>query len=212
MPVSSVTGASSISPGEYMGFALIGPSQTLSIGFAGAGSGSVRGREVSCPPRCSALYPQGQVALLTPTPSGFAGFSGACAGTGVCRAKMDSDQSVTATFGVPAGTRITEAKIVNKKKKATFSFSAPGAITGYECLLIRPKAKKHKKRSKHRARASAKARKATFASCPGPKAYTGLRPGKYTFEVRALDILGADASPAKRVFKIKAAKKKRKRR
>jgi alpha-tubulin suppressor-like RCC1 family protein len=212
MPVSNVTGASAIGPGEYMGFALIGPSQTLSIAFAGAGSGSVRGREVSCPPRCSGVYPQGQVALLTATPSGFAGFSGACTGTGVCQAKMDSDQTVTATFGVPTGTRITEAKIVNRKKKATFSFTAPGAITGYECLLIKPKAKKKHKRRKHKTKASRKATKATFASCQGPKTYTGLRPGKYTFEVRALDIFGADANPAQRVFKIKAAKKKRKRR
>jgi hypothetical protein len=129
----------------------------------------------------------------------------------VCQAKMESDQTVTATFGVPAGTKITEAKIVNRRKKATFSFSAPGAITGYECLLIRPKAKKKHKRQ-HKAKASRKAKKATFASCRGPKTYTRLRPGKYTFEVRALDILGADANPAKRVFKIKAARNKRKRR
>jgi len=203
--VSNVSGASSLGAGEYMAFALIGPSQTLSVAFAGAGKGSVTGRELSCPPRCSGRYPQGQTALLTASPADFAGFSGACTGTAVCAAKMDSDQTVTATFGVPTGTKITKAKIVSKKKKATFAFSAPGAITGYQCLLIKPKAKKKKRKAK----ASKKAKKPKFGSCKGPKTYKGLKPGKYTFKVRALDILGADAKPAKRVFKIKPPKKKR---
>lgn len=204
VPVSNVAGASALGKGLYMGFALIGPSQTLSVAFAGAGSGSVAGREVSCPPRCTGTYPQGQAATLTATGADFAGFSGPCTGTGICQAKMSSDQTVTATFGVPTGTKITKAKIVGKKKKATFSFSAPGAITGYQCLLIRPKAKK-----KHKAKASKKAKKPKFASCQGPKTYKGLKPGKYTFKVRALDIIGADAKPAQRVFKIKAKKKRK---
>jgi alpha-tubulin suppressor-like RCC1 family protein len=203
VPVSNVTGASAISGGLYMGFALIGPSQTLSVAFAGAGSGSVTGRELSCPPRCSGAYPQGQAATLTATGSDFAGFSGPCIGAGTCQAKMDSDQMVTATFGIPTGTKITKAKIVPKKKKATFSFSAPGAISGYQCLLIKPKSIK-----KHKAKVSKKAKKPKFASCHGPKTYKGLKPGRYTFKVRALDIIGADAKPAKRVFKIKATKKR----
>jgi alpha-tubulin suppressor-like RCC1 family protein len=201
-PVSNVSEVSSIGVGEEMGYALIGPSQTLSIAFAGAGSGSVTGRDVSCPPRCSASYSQGRVAMLSASRTDFAGFSGPCSGTGTCAAKMDSDQTVTATFGVPIGTKITVARIVSKKRKATFSFSTPGAITGYECLLVKPKPKKKRK---------AKASRSKFTSCNGPKAYKHLKAGKYTFKVRALDILGTDPKPAKRVFKIKPAKKKRRR-
>ena len=87
----------------------------------------------------------------------------------------------------------------------TFTFSAPGAITGYQCLLVKPKAKKKRTTAK----ASRKARKPKFTACQGPKPYRHLKPGKYTFKVRALDIIGADAKPAKRVFAIKGAKKKR---
>jgi hypothetical protein len=32
--------------------------------------------------------------------------------------------------------------------------------------------------------------------------YKHLKAGRYTFEVRALDILGADATPARKKFKI----------
>jgi alpha-tubulin suppressor-like RCC1 family protein len=211
VPVSGVTGASQIGTGEYNGYALIGPSQTLNVSLAGAGTGSVRGREVSCPPRCSGAYPQGQVVILTAASNEFAGFSGACSGTGTCQARMDSNQSVTATFGIPKGTAITSAKINRKKKKASFSFSAPGAITGFECTLVRPKAKKKPKKGsgKHRriVLRSSRQKKPKFAACGGPKTYKHLKPGGYTFRVRALDILGHDATPAVRKFKIKAPKK-----
>ncbi len=193
-PVLNVAGASAIGGGEYMGYALIGPSQTLSVAFAGAGSGSVTGRRLSCPPRCAGTYPQGQVALLNASPAGFAGFSGPCTGTGICQAKMDVDQVVTATFGVPKGTAITRAKIRSPKRKATFSFSAPGAITGYQCMLIKPKPKR---KPKHRAKASKKGNKrkqeAEIHFLHGAQAYKHLKSGRYTFKVRALDVIGADA-------------------
>ncbi len=202
--VSLVSGASAVGAGEYTGYALIGPSQTLTVALVGAGAagGSVTGREVSCPTRCTGKYPQGQVALLTPSPTGFAGFSGPCTGTATCQAKMDADQTVTATYGVPAGTKITKAKILSPKKKATFSFSAPGAITGYQCKLNRPKPKPKKGKAK-------KPKKPKFASCKSSKLYKNLKPGKYTFQVRALDVLGADTKPAKRAFKIHPPKKKK---
>ena len=133
-----------------MAFALIGPSQTVSVAFAGRRQRLGHGARSVRPPRCSGVYPQGQVALLTATPADFAGFSGPCGGTGICQAKMDSGQTVTATFGVPTGTRITKAKIDSKKKKATFSFSAPGAITGYQCMLIKPKTKRKQTSARRR--------------------------------------------------------------
>ncbi len=203
---NSVTGASAANLRYYGGAAIVGPSQTLSVAFAGAGTGTVQGGgEVSCPTLCTAKYPQGKVVNLTATSTngGFAGFSGPCTGTATCQAKMDADQTVTATYGVPAGTKITKAKILSPKKKATFSFSAPGAITGYQCKLNRPKPKPKKGKAK-------KPKKPKFASCKSSKLYKNLKPGKYTFQVRALDVLGADTKPAKRAFKIHPPKKKHK--
>ncbi len=205
---NSVTGASAINAGYYTSAAIIGPSQTLSVAFAGAGTGTVQGGgEIICPTICAAKYPQGKVVNLTATSTngGFAGFTGPCTGAATCQAKMEADQTVTATFGVPVGTKITKAKILSPKKKATFSFSAPGAITGYQCKLNKPKPKPKKK-----AKTSKKQKKPKFASCKSAKIYKNLKPGKYTFQVRALDVLGADAKPAKRVFNIHPPKKHKK--
>jgi len=206
-PVPGVTGASEISSGEYDVFALIGPSQTLNVAFAGAGSGTVGADGIVCPAsNCTARYPQGQVQNLraAQTSGGFAGFSGPCSGTGTCQVTMSADQTVTATFGVPKGTAISKAVIKSRKKKATFAFSAPGAITGYECKLKRPRPKKRK--------GGKKPPPAKFSSCVTPKKYKKLKPGKYIFGVRALDILGADATPAVKKFRIKRPKPRHKRR
>jgi alpha-tubulin suppressor-like RCC1 family protein len=210
-----LTGASGISAGINSSFAILGPSQTLSLSLAGAGSGVVGGPAgVLCPSSCSNRFPQGAFETLRPEASpgsGFAGFSGACTGTGLCRLAMGRDQDVTATFGPPMGTRITQAKVNRRKRSATFRYTAPGAITGFQCELVSPR--RHRKHHRRAARSRAKARKhrkPRFASCgPESKAYRHLRPGHYEFRVRALDMLGADANPAKRRFVIKHPKPRR---
>ena len=116
--------------------------------------------------------PQGQTEALRALPdpgSGFARFSGPCAGTGPCFAKLSQDQTVTATFGPPKGTAITKATIKNPRKKAVFSFNAPGAITGYQCELIRPKPKRKGKRHRRRDARKGKASKPRFSACGAPK-------------------------------------------
>lgn len=215
--VPGVSGASAVAGRVYTAFALIGPSQKLEVTLAGAGSGKVGGaaaaegsEAIVCPGACAGRYPQGQVETLRAEAnagSGFAGFSGACTGTGLCRLTMSGDQAVTATFGPPKGTTITAAKIDRKKRSATFSFSAPGAITGFECKLVRPVPKHHRhKHRKHR-------HGAKFAACGSPQSYRHLKAaGSYQFQVRALDLLGADAQPASRGFKMKPIKKHRRHR
>ena len=77
------------------------PPHTLSVSTAGTGSGTVTGLGISCPGNCSASYASGTVVTLSATPaagSTFAGWNGACTGTGACQVTMSSDQSVTATF------------------------------------------------------------------------------------------------------------------
>jgi alpha-tubulin suppressor-like RCC1 family protein len=209
VPVSGVSGANDIAAGESTSFALIGPSRKLTVSLAGAGAGTVGGPDgILCPTvNCTSRFPDSQFAFLRAQPapgSGFAGFTGACSGTGICKARMDADQAVTATFGPPKGTKITKAKIKQGKKprkgakrkpkpsaSAKFNFFTPGAVTKYECMLVKPKAKKGKKK------------KAKFSGCKSPKRYKKLRKGRYTFKVRARNILGVDAKPAVRKFKIK---------
>jgi alpha-tubulin suppressor-like RCC1 family protein len=195
--VSAVSGASDIAAGKATGFAIVGPSEALNVSMAGAGVGSVGGAGLLCVSAfCSARVPQGRVENLraqAATGSGFAGFSGPCQGTGACQVRLEGAQTVTATFGPPKGTRITTARIDKKRGKASFHFEAPGAITGYQCELIKPKPK----------RGQGKKRKPRFSKCNSPKAYRHLRPGRYGFRVRALDILGADATPALRQFKLR---------
>jgi hypothetical protein len=201
--VAGVGGASGIFAGENNSFALIGPSQSLKVSFAGAGAGVVGTQGILCPPSCEGRYPADQVEVLRAERVGgssFAGFSGPCKGTAPCQVKMDRDQSVIATFGRPKGTQITKAKINARKGTARFAFTAPGAITGFQCELIAPRVHKARHGAAHTA---AKRSKPRFRRCPTPKTYKHLAPGRYAFKVRALDILGADAKPAIKRFAIK---------
>ena len=83
------------------------PSQaTLTVSPAGTGSGTVSDGTggISCPSTCSHAYATNTQVTLTETPGGgstFAGWSGACLGTGTCQVTMSSDMQVTATFTAP---------------------------------------------------------------------------------------------------------------
>jgi alpha-tubulin suppressor-like RCC1 family protein len=215
-PVKNLTGASAITGTGSTAFAIVGPSQSLGVSFAGASPGNVGTGGLVCAAACSGPFSQGAVRTLRAEPAAsFAGWTGACTGTGPCRVRLDSDQNVTATFGPPAGTAITKAVIKPKKKKATFSFTAPGAVTGYECKLTKPAKKKAKgKKGSGKGQTSATKKKAAkkkkpkFTACASPKTYKKLKPGAYKFEVRALDSLGADPQPALKKFSLKKPKPK----
>ena len=213
-PVTGVAGASGVGGVGSTYFVLIGPSQSLGVGFAGASTGNVGTSGLVCASACAQSFPQGQVKILRAEPAAnFAGWTGACTGTGPCQVRLDSDQGVTATFGAPKGTAITKATIKPKKKRATFSFTAPGALSGYQCQIVKPKPKKQAKGKSGKAGASAKAkkkkkRKSRWSACASGKTYKKLKPGRYTFKVRALNALGADPNPALKKFSLKAPKKK----
>jgi YVTN family beta-propeller protein len=81
------------------------PTFTLSVAEAGSGLGSVSSTPtgINCQPNCSSAFNQGASVTLTATPlagSTFAGWSGACTGTGSCIVNMNSNQTVTATFNL----------------------------------------------------------------------------------------------------------------
>lgn len=180
------------------------PGHRLTVSLAGAGGGSVTGGGIDCPPTCSAAYLDGASVTLTATPdshSSFAGWGGDCAGAGTCDLTMSSDRTVTATFSQPSGgggggggglgaappdTRIAKAKL---RPRPRFWFSAAGSSTGFECALSRKRAKP------------------VFRSCRSPKSYGRLRPGRYTFSVRAVGPDGADSTPAHRSFRVRPSRR-----
>jgi hypothetical protein len=73
----------------------------LTVSLGGTGTGTVSGGGIACPGSCSSSYPSGTSVTLTAQAaagSTFAGWSGACTGTGTCELQMDTDRAVTATF------------------------------------------------------------------------------------------------------------------
>jgi hypothetical protein len=110
------------------------PTHTLTVSKAGTGSGTVTSSPagISCGATCSHAFPEDTVVTLTPTAdagSSFAGWSGACSGTGACTVTMDQARSVTATFNlipvVPLSYTLTVGK--NGTGSGTVT-SSPGAI------------------------------------------------------------------------------------
>lgn len=85
----------------------------LTVTRSGAGPGTVTSAPagINCGATCSASFTSGTSVTLTALPgagSSFAGWSGACTGTGTCTVIMNNPKSVTATFtladdGFPSG-------------------------------------------------------------------------------------------------------------
>ena len=76
---------------------------TLSVNKAGSGVITSSPAGISCGADCTEVYTAGTVVTLTAAPDGnssFAGWSGACTGSGTCTVTMDAAKSVTATFAL----------------------------------------------------------------------------------------------------------------
>ncbi len=80
------------------------PQFTLTVGFvSGSGSGAISSTPagIACPGTCSAQYTSGTNVAINPIPasnSRFAGWSGACSGTGPCVVSMTAARTVGARF------------------------------------------------------------------------------------------------------------------
>jgi len=82
----------------------------LTVSTSGTGMVTSNPAGISCPGTCSAMYPNGTpVTLNAMTQSGstFAGWSGACTGTGPCMVTMTENLSVAATFTQPVSYTLT---------------------------------------------------------------------------------------------------------
>jgi lysophospholipase L1-like esterase len=107
------------------------PSFTLGVSKSGAGAGTVTSAPsgINCGTSCTASYVSGTSVSLTASPasgSTFAGWSGACSGTGTCTVSMSQARSVSATFN---STTTTFALIVTKSGSGSGTVtSAPSGI------------------------------------------------------------------------------------
>ena len=82
---------------------------TLVVQKQGTGAGTVTSNPagISCGADCSETYAANTAVSLAASPSAgsqFAGWTGACTGTGACNVTLDTSKSVTATFNLPTYT------------------------------------------------------------------------------------------------------------
>jgi subtilisin family serine protease/NOL1/NOP2/fmu family ribosome biogenesis protein len=117
---------------------------SLTVSKAGTGSGSVTSSPagINCGATCAASYVSGQqVTLQASAAAGsiFAGWSGACAGTGICTVTMTANRAVTATFN-PTTFSLTVSKAGAGSGNVT---SSPAGINcGTTCSASYPNGKK----------------------------------------------------------------------
>ncbi len=101
----------------------------LSVADAGSGSGTVTSDVggISCGASCGASFVDATTVTLTPSAgagSTFAGWSGACSGTGPCVVSMLGDRDVTATFNTPSsggGGGVADLKVSLSASNATLA-------------------------------------------------------------------------------------------
>jgi endo-1,4-beta-xylanase len=105
---------------------------SLSVTKAGTGGGTVTSSTggINCGSTCSAIYASGATVTLTATAasgSSFAGWSGACSGTGTCVVTMSTSRVATATFDAAvAGGPIS----INAGGSASGTFVADTGFSG----------------------------------------------------------------------------------
>ena len=83
------------------------PQRTLTVTPpTGTGGGSITGTGINCPGDCSEAYADGTAVTLSANPaagSTFAGWTGACSGTGSCALTMNADKTVSGSFTATGG-------------------------------------------------------------------------------------------------------------
>ncbi|MGA8745517.1 MAG: PQQ-binding-like beta-propeller repeat protein [Solirubrobacterales bacterium] len=176
---------------------------TITVAKAGSGQGTVSSAPagIECGSICSANFDEAEMVTLIETPaanSQFSGWSGCVLTAGdTCEVESSDDRSVTANFTLEENfpppppslpnSKITAARIRQSRRMVSFRFRGETNPLRLQCRLIRPGRRKSATR---------------FSACASPKAYSHLKPGPYTFEVRAINSAGADPSPAIRRFRI----------
>jgi endoglucanase len=115
-----------------------GTTYALTVTRAGTGTGTVTSTPagVSCGTTCSASFNSGTAVTLTAaaaTGSTFAGWGGACTGTGSCVVTMTAAQAVTATFNTSGGTTYAVTVTRAGTGSGTVTSSSGGISCGTAC-------------------------------------------------------------------------------
>ena len=114
---------------------------TLTVSKTGSGTVTSTPAGIDCGSTCSQAFSGGTTVVLAATGSpgfSFAGWSGACSGTGTCTVNMNSDKTVTATFAACPYTVTPESKTLTGYSAARFRVtitapvgcSAPSVVPG----------------------------------------------------------------------------------
>lgn len=107
----------------------------LTVNRSGNGTVTSDPAGIACGTDCAANFASGSTVTLTATPTGgstFAGWSGACSGTGSCVVTMNGDQSVTAAFNQPVVSAILTVNLAGSGT-GTVTSSPPGINCGGDC-------------------------------------------------------------------------------
>ena len=112
------------------------PAYTLSVETSGNGTGTVTSSPsgIDCGSTCSHDFASGTSVALTPVPaagSTFAGWSGACTGTGTCSVPMNATKAVGAAFSLVPAYALTVVK--SGMGKGTVTSSPAGIDCGGTC-------------------------------------------------------------------------------
>lgn len=125
-------------------FLVPGPAPTkfvLTATASGSGTITSAAAGINCGAACGGSYPSGTSITLTATPtngSTFAGWSGACTGTGPCTVAMTATRSVTATFTGGTGP-VCSNPITFTNQSGNFNTTGPIclrtslSVTGWGC-------------------------------------------------------------------------------
>jgi len=109
----------------------VAPNSTLSVSETGTGTVTSSPSGINCGTACSASYFTGIPVSLTASPGSgysFAGWSGACSGTGGCTVTMNGAESVSASF-----TPIIFSLSVSTAGSGTITSSPAGINCGSTC-------------------------------------------------------------------------------
>jgi hypothetical protein len=116
--------------------ATFGLLRTLDVSLAGPGSGGVASLPagIACPSDCSEDYADGTPVALAATPgpgSYFAGWSGACTGSGGCDLVLSANRAVTATFGLLHTLTVTVTSVAGGA--GSVASDLPGIVCPSDC-------------------------------------------------------------------------------
>jgi uncharacterized repeat protein (TIGR02543 family) len=114
---------------------------TLTVTKAGAGVGTVTSNPagINCGATCSYGFAAGTSVALSAAPASgyvFAGWSGACTGTGACTVPMSAAKSVTATFNKASTSTYTVKVVVSGS--GTVTSNPAGINCGTVCSAVFP--------------------------------------------------------------------------